>query len=67
MASSVYSVPYPLQDDWASLEFYLQAAAKIVETVAFEIAPQTSSATVEELLKLACGIERAVDDLRQNA
>lgn len=63
MPKLVYSAP----PETAALDVYLQAAARIVETVAFEMAPQTSSAAVEELLKLACGIERAADNLRHDA
>ncbi len=43
---------------------FLNAAAKIVETVAFEMAMQTTAETVEELLKLAAGIEHAAGKLK---
>lgn len=66
MPRLIYSAPEPKMGDTVALEIYLQAAAKIVETVAFEMATQAPPASVEELLKLACGIERAVDNLRQN-
>lgn len=66
MATLVYSAPEPTQGDAAAMEIYLQAAAKIVETVAFEMATKTPAASVEILLELACGIERAAADLKQD-
>ncbi len=67
MTTLVYSAPDPQTGDTAALEFYLQAAAKIVETVAFGRAPQTSPAAVEKLLQLACEIKRAAENLRYDS
>ncbi|WP_298858020.1 hypothetical protein [uncultured Sulfitobacter sp.] len=44
---------------------YLLMAAKIVETVAFEIAQQAPANTVEEILTLASQIEKAGLALRE--
>ena len=53
MTVLVFSAPEPKQGDSAPLESYLQAAALIVETVAFELATKSPSASVEELLEIA--------------
>lgn len=42
---------------------YLTTAAKIVETVAFEIAQERDAKKTEELLALACAIEKAAADI----
>lgn len=47
----------------AQYAVYLATAAKIVETVAFEIAQQREAKKTEELLALACAIEKAADDI----
>jgi hypothetical protein len=64
MTRLVYSSSYILEENANDLDIYLQAAAKIVETVAFEMATQASAASVEEMLELACAIERAAAGLR---
>ena len=66
MTVLVYSAPEPKHGDAAALEIYLQAAAKIVETVAFEMATQSPSDSVEELLELACNIQRVANNLQQS-
>ncbi len=42
---------------------FLETAAKIVETVAFEIAERRDAREVEQLLALACAIETAAADI----
>ena len=63
MTRLVYSPTYLLEDKTTDLSIYLQAAAKIVETVAFEMARDASATSVEEMLQLACAIEDAADGL----
>lgn len=65
MTRLVYSPSYLLEENANGLDIYLQAAAKIVETVAFEMATLASAASVEEMLELACAIERAAAGLRE--
>ncbi len=48
----------------AEFDDLLNAASKIVETVAFEMATQASAETIEELLGLAAGIENAAAKLK---
>lgn len=64
MASIHQFVSRPPRREPEGLEDYLQAAAKIVETVAFEMASKGSASSVQELLALACGIEQAATRLR---
>ncbi|MDC0135370.1 hypothetical protein OAI26_01660 [Sulfitobacter sp.] len=53
------------QQDGEIYAQYLLMAAKIVETVAFEIAQQAPAKTVGELLLLACQVEKAALGLRE--
>lgn len=64
MTRLVYCPSYRLEENETDLDIYLQAAAKIVETVAFEMSTQASADSVEEMLELACAIERAAAGLR---
>lgn len=51
--------------DWhgTSVQGYLEIAAKIVETVAFEVADGVPAHKVQDLLALACAIEAAAEEL----
>ena len=66
MTVLVFSAPEPKQGGSAPLESYLQAAALIVETVAFEVATKSPSASVEELLEIACSIQRVASSRQQH-
>lgn len=65
MTVLVFNAPEPKQGDSGPMENYLQAAALIVETVAFEMATEAPSASVEELLEIACSIQRVASSLQQ--
>ncbi|MEH6519809.1 hypothetical protein [Sulfitobacter sp.] len=65
MTSLVYYNRRAKAGEVTNFDDYLKAAAKIVETIAFEAASQAPAATVEELLRLACGIEYAAAKLKR--
>lgn len=46
---------------------YLRIAARIVETVAFEIAGDVPAQTVAEVLALACEIEKKAETVGQSS
>jgi|GEM_PF-5787999 hypothetical protein len=52
--------------DWQgeSVQGYLGIAAKIVETVAFEVAEEVPAHKVQDLLALVCAIEAAAEALQ---
>lgn len=66
MPCLVYSAANVTKGDQPPVEVYLEAAAKIVETVAFETAMRTSASTIEEMLGIACHLEQLAQRLREN-
>ncbi|UWR27157.1 hypothetical protein K3757_04230 [Sulfitobacter sp. S223] len=64
MPTLVFDATRPKREDPAAFDMYLEAAAKIVETVAYEMATRASASTVEELMGIACRIEKAAGRIR---
>ncbi|MCX7567043.1 hypothetical protein OS189_11890 [Sulfitobacter sp. F26169L] len=64
MTSLVQNRSDDSSDVLTDLGNYLKAAAKIVETVAFEMADHVSAEAVAELLELARGIETAAGRIK---
>jgi hypothetical protein len=65
MTSLIYNDRRAKTGEVTNFDDYLKAAAKIVETIAFEVSSQAPAATVEELLRLACGNEYAAAKLKR--
>lgn len=59
----MYPIFFEINNTQSEFRKYLDVAAKIIETVAFELAPHESAQKVEDLLALACEIEQAAYDL----
>jgi len=65
MPTLVFDATRPISNETAAFDMYLEAAAKIVETVAYEMATRASASRIEELMAIACRIEKAADRIRR--
>jgi hypothetical protein len=67
MNSLVFDYDTCIEAEQVQLDFYLVAAARIIETVAFEASMNTSPQTVQKLLALSCDVEQAAQRLSECA
>ncbi|MEH6644688.1 hypothetical protein [Sulfitobacter sp.] len=65
MPTLVFDATRPTPPDTAAFDVYLEAAAKIVETVAYEMATRASASRIEELMAIASHIEKTAARVRR--